>query len=128
MHTLHNPPDVVKAFGAYSQGVEVPTGARRLYVSGQLGVAADDSAPDDFEGQCEQAFKNIFGILEAAGMKLENLVKMTAFLTRQADFPAYRVIRDRMMNGVMVASTALVVAGLAAPKWLIEIEAIAAKT
>jgi enamine deaminase RidA (YjgF/YER057c/UK114 family) len=60
-------------------------------------------------------------------MGLQDLVKVTVFLTRPIDIPAYRHIRDQALAGARPASTLLIVAGLAHPDWLIEIEATAAR-
>lgn len=127
MHVHHNPADVVKPFSAYAQGVEVAPGARWLHVSGQVGARPDGGTPDGFEGQCEQAFRNLLNMVKAAGMGATDLVKITAFLTRAEDIPAYRAIRDRMLGEARTASTLVLVAGLASPRWLVEIEGVAAK-
>jgi len=58
-----NPVTVAPPFSAYSHAVEIPPGARMLYVSGQLGVAPDGSVPADFAGQADQAFRNVLAIL-----------------------------------------------------------------
>jgi 2-iminobutanoate/2-iminopropanoate deaminase len=55
-----------------------------------------------------------------------NLIKVTAYITRASDVGQYRTVRDSMLGQVSTASTLVVVAGLADPRLLIEIEAIAA--
>jgi len=60
-------------------------------------------------------------------MELADLVKVNVFLTRAGDIPASRSIRDEALQGAAPASTLLVVAGLAHPDLLIEIEAVAAR-
>ena len=52
---------------------------------------------------------------------------MTVLLTRAEDIAAYRQIRDRMLGNVAPASTLMIVAGLAAPELLIEVEGVAAR-
>jgi 2-iminobutanoate/2-iminopropanoate deaminase len=64
--------------------------------------------------------------LEAAGMSPANLIKVTVYITRASDVGQYRTVRDSMLGQVNTASTLVVVAGLADPRLLIEIEAIAA--
>jgi enamine deaminase RidA (YjgF/YER057c/UK114 family) len=122
----HNPPTVAPPFSRYSHGVEVPAGARWLHISGQIGVKPDGTLADGAEAQMEQAWRNIFAILEAAGMTRHDLVKTTVFLTVHADTALARGVRDRMLAGATPASTLIFVAGLARPDFLIEIEAIAA--
>ena len=121
------PTTVAPPFSAYSHAVEIPAGARMLYVSGQLGVAPDGSVPVDFEGQADQAFRNVIAILEAAGMAASNLVRVNTYLTDSAHIGQYRAIRDRHLGGHEAASTMLVISALAQPHFLIEVEAVAAK-
>lgn len=121
-----NPSAVVQPMSCYAQAVEVPPGARSLHVSGQIGVASDGTVQRGFRAQAEQAFRNVIAILEDAGMGVEDVVKLTVFVTRADDVPEYREVRDAMLEGVRTASTLIVVAGLATPELLVEIEAVAA--
>ena len=122
-----NPPTVAAPFSAYSHAVEIPKGARTLYVSGQLGVAPDGSVPADFAGQADQAFRNVLAILEAAGMAAHDLVRVNTYLTDSADIAAYREARDRHLAGHAAASTMIVISALAQPRFRIEVEAVAAQ-
>lgn len=127
MLTTRNPKTIAAPFSDYSHGVEVPAGARWLYVSGQLGMAPDGATPADFTGQADQAFRNVMAVLEDAGMGPHDLVRINAYLTDRADIPQYRVVRDRHLDGHKAASTMIVISALAAPQFSIEIEAVAAK-
>ncbi len=122
----HNPGAIAAAFSRYSLGVEAPTTARWLYVSGQVGVAPDGAVADGPEAQMEAAWRNVLTILDAAGMGPGDLVKVTVFLTRAEDVGLYREVRDRMLAGAEPASTLIVITALAHPDWLVEIEAVAA--
>ncbi len=126
MLAKHNPNTIVPAFSSYSLGVEASAGARWLHVSGQVGVAPDGVLAEGPESQMETAFQNILAILGSAGMGPHDLVKVTVLLTRSEDIGLYRQVRDRMLAGATPASTLLVVAALADPNWLVEIEAVAA--
>ena len=126
MRKLHNPGTVAPPFGRYSNGVEVREGARWLHVSGQVGVDLKGGLPGDFEGQAGNAWRNVIAVVEAAGMRVEDLVKITVYITRPGDVAAYRAVRDRVIGEARPASTLVVVSGLADPRWLIEIEAVAA--
>lgn len=127
MHKIHNPQAVAKPVSSYSHGIEVPPGARWLHVSGQVGVAPDGSVRPGIEAQAEQCWANIRHILAAAGMGMEDLVKLTTLLTSPAFIGPARAVRDRALGAVRPASTLIIVAGLASPDYLIEIEAIAAR-
>jgi enamine deaminase RidA (YjgF/YER057c/UK114 family) len=127
----HNPtsvwtvPDTFRPI--YSHACELAPGARALFISGQFGVAPDGGLPGEFLAQADQAMSNVEALLAAAGMTLENVVKLTYFLTRAADFPALAQLRrERWAASEPPAVTAVVVSALARPEYLIEIEATAA--
>jgi enamine deaminase RidA (YjgF/YER057c/UK114 family) len=123
----HNPHPVLPAYEAvFAHGVEVPAAARTLFVSGQVGVDADGrTVAGGFEGQCRQAIANVEAVLGAAGMALADLVKVTIYLTRRDDIPRLRAVRAERL-AVAPAVTVVIVAGLHAEDWLVEIEAVAA--
>ena len=114
--------------GIYAHGVNVMPNSRTLYISGQVGVAPDGSLEDTFEGQCRQAFDNLFAVLNAADMTAKDIVKMSFFLTRPSDMGKLVDIRREYVEGVRPAVTTLFVSGLVSPDWFVEIEAIAATT
>jgi 2-iminobutanoate/2-iminopropanoate deaminase len=120
--TLHAPA------GKYSHGVEVPPGARMLYVSGQVGAKPDGSTAASDAAQCEQAWANVMNVLAAAGMGAADIVKLNAYVTRTDLIPVYRAARDKALgDAVPPASTLVVAAGLANPAWVVEIECVAAR-
>ncbi len=80
----------------------------------------------DFAEQCDQALVNLRAVLKAAAMGPEHVVKLTCFVVGQQPLAALYDARRRHLPNVAPASTTLIVQGLAAPDWLIEIEAIAA--
>ncbi len=95
-------------------------------MAGQVGVKKDGSFPPGAEEQMEEYWAKIFTILESADMDKGNMIKVTGFVTRPEDIGLFRQVRDRLMDGFEPASTLFIVAGLANPGWLVEIEAIAA--
>ena len=64
----------------YSQALEVKGAQRLLFVSGQIPVAKDGSVQKNFTAQARQAWANVDAQLRAAGMTLDNVVKVTIFL------------------------------------------------
>lgn len=122
-----NPPSAPPPFSRYSQMVSAPFGCRWLHISGQVGCDRQHQTAEGFEAQAELAWGNLVACLEANGMSVQDLVKVNVMLTRATDVPASRVVRDRMLQGAQPASTLVIVAGLASPAWLIEVEGIAAK-
>jgi enamine deaminase RidA (YjgF/YER057c/UK114 family) len=117
-------PEGVAAGRGYSQ---VVTGRGRLVVvsgqiaqdeHGELVGAADPAA------QARQVFENLGRCLAAAGAGFADVVKLTFFVLDVADLPAVRAARDAVIDTARPpASTAVQVAALFAPGYLIEVEA-----
>ena len=120
--TRSNPPAVREPTG-YTHAIQITGDYRRLIVSGQVGMALDGSVPSSGEGQIAQALANLRAVLTENGMGVENIVKTTAFLTDRGLLPAYRQARGAVFGDHAPASTLLFVAGLADPRWVVEIEA-----
>jgi len=123
---FHNPKSVTLA-GKYSHVAEIPQGARVLFVSGQVGMDSRGKLQPTFEKQAVQAWKNIGQVLKAAGMGYKDIVKITSFITDGRYLLANRAARDQFITEPYPAATLLVVAGLADPAMLVEIEVVAAK-
>jgi enamine deaminase RidA (YjgF/YER057c/UK114 family) len=122
-----NPEKIVQPFSRYSQGAEAPTGARWHYIAGQVGVHPDGGIAQGAEAQVERAWLNLIAVLESAGMRVEDLVKVNTYITRPADVDVNRRIRDLMLKDDEPPVTMFRVAGLSHPEWLVEVEGIAAK-
>ena len=97
--TASNPP-TVRAPTGYTHCMLIEGEQRRLVMSGQVGVALDGSVPSTGEGQVAQVFANLRALLEANG-----------------------AARDAVYAGHAPCSTLLFVAGLADPRFMVEIEA-----
>lgn len=110
---------------AYSQGMIARGDTRTLYIAGQIGADANGHVAPDFETQVRQAWANLIGVLSAANMKVNDLIKVTTFLTDAGDYAAYAALRSEFLGGHKPTSTLLVVAALARPEWKFEIEAVA---
>ncbi len=126
MLVTHNPGAIAAPASAYAQGIEVRDATRWLQVSGQIGSLADGSLAGDSAAQMEECWRRIFEVLRSAGMDRTDIVKVTVFLTDPKDIGLYRDVRDRHLEGHEAASTLLIVSGLAAPEWTVEIEVVAA--
>ena len=124
----HNPVPVLPAYEAvFAHGVEVPPGARTVYVSGQVGVDRQGRTVDGgFDAQCRQAIANVEAVLGSADMALTDIVKANIYLTRREDIARLRDVRAKRL-AVAPAVTMLLVAGLHDPNWLVEIEVVAAR-
>lgn len=121
------PDNVVKPASNYAQGVVHGSASDRLVISGQLGLSPDGELADGLEAQMEQAWLNVFGVMAAAGFDREHLLRATIYVTRPGQVAVYRRVRDRLLDGHLCANTYIEVAGLAAPEFLVEIEAEAVR-
>ena len=119
-----NAPDAPAPAGTYTQAVEITGATRTLFISGQVGVDAKGNVPEDVAAQAKLAWANLQAQLHAAGMNLDNVVKITTILTDLGNMTETRRIRTEVMGDRRPAST-LIVAGLANPAWKLEVEAIA---
>jgi 2-iminobutanoate/2-iminopropanoate deaminase len=110
----------------YADGAEIAAGRRVLHLSGQVGIRSDGTTSPDFAEQCDQALVNLLAILNSAAMGPQSIVKLTCFVVGPQPLAALYEARRRHLPNVAPAATTLIIQGLAAPEWLIEIEAIAA--
>lgn len=131
MRTHKNPetlrPVPARYAGIYSHSTEFKAPSRLVALSGQIGVPLDSAVPPDFARQCIIAMDHIEALLQANDMNLSNVLRLTYYLTRAEDLPDLtRLRQERWHSASPPAITTLVVAGLAAPELLVEIEALAA--
>jgi enamine deaminase RidA (YjgF/YER057c/UK114 family) len=122
----HPPHPGFAPFGPYSHAVEVPGGSRLLYISGEVGVLPDGTAPETIEAQAEACWRNIIAILAEAGMSVGDLVKITTYLVRPEDVTAAGAARAKHFADARPGSATIIGKALVNPAWLIEIEAVAA--
>jgi enamine deaminase RidA (YjgF/YER057c/UK114 family) len=120
------PPAIRPPFARYSHGIEVTAGARLVFCSGQLGIKADDTVPEDVGAQAEICFANIATILAEAGMTLANVVRINAYVTDRAHMAGYMAVRDRLFPENPPASTLVIVSGFTRPEFKVEVEVVAA--
>ncbi|MFD1950303.1 RidA family protein [Sphingomonas arantia] len=133
--------------GLILQGVTVPAGAKMLYLSGQLaapigapppaGTPATIAQYGDTRTQTISVFEKIKALLAAQGFRMADVIKLTVFvagdpkLGGKMDFAgmndAFKLYFGTPENPTTVARSTVQVAALAAPQYLVEIEATAAK-
>ena len=111
--------------GSYPQAVEVTGATRWLYLSGQIPVKPDGELSADFTEQCRQCWANIEAQLKAADMTLDNLVKVTTFLSDRKFADENRAVRLAVLEQRRPALT-VIITGIFDEAWLVEIEAVAA--
>jgi len=123
--TLINSPDAPVAAGGYSQAVQVEGAKRLLFISGQIPVSAQGVVPTNFREQAQQAWANVIAQLQAAGLTVQHLVKVTIFLASREHAMLNREVRQEALGAHAPALT-VIITGIFDEQWLLEIEAIAA--
>ena len=121
-----NPRDVHAPVGPYSHTAVVPAGTELVFIAGQVGMRADGSVPTAFAEQAEVTFANLRACLAAHGLGVEAVVRLGVFVLPGQDFAVLRAVRERHFGAHRPASTTVYVPQLAHPKFLLEVEAIAA--
>jgi enamine deaminase RidA (YjgF/YER057c/UK114 family) len=127
MHRIIQPAGWKPAKG-YANGV-LAEGAR-LYVGGQIGWNKNQVFEHhDFIGQMEQALRNVVAVVEAAGGRATDIVRLTWYVTDKTEYLAkQKEVGDayrRVMGKHFPAMTMVVVSGLIEDAALVEIEATA---
>jgi 2-iminobutanoate/2-iminopropanoate deaminase len=120
-----DPSDVPEALGDYCQGLSVRGAKELLFVSGQIPQDPAGHVPSDFESQCRLVWHNILATLDAAGLDVSSLVKVTTYLSSRDHAATNSEVRREILGDHRPALT-VVVAEIFDPTWLLEIEAIAA--
>src|SRR5271168_5605944 len=91
--------------GGYSQALEIVGAQRLMFISGQIPENAAGEIPADFPTQARLAWRNILAQLEAAGMSMANLVKVTVFLSSREFAIPNREIRQEVLGSHSPALT-----------------------
>lgn len=109
------------AKGHYSHAVK---GGGMLFISGQLPMPADGSAPaKDFAGQARTALANVLAIAQAGGCSAADLAKVTVYLVGIENWPLFDTIYAEMMGDARPARAVVPVPELHYG-FLVEIEAV----
>jgi reactive intermediate/imine deaminase len=99
-----------------------------LVLSGQASIDPDSGelvGVGDFDAQAAQTFANLERVLALGGCGLEDIFKVTIYLTDMAQFPKIMELRQRHFTPPYPADTIVEVSSLALPELMIEIDAMA---
>lgn len=123
-----SPDSIAPPFARYAHGIEVPAGARLVFTSGQLGLDADGTVPEDVGAQAAICFGNIDAILAEAGAGRGDVVRINAFVTDRDHMAGYMAARDAWLADVtrLPASTLMIVGGFTRAAFKVEVEVVAA--
>ena len=116
--------DAPAAIGTYSQAVQ---SGQLVFLSGQIPLRPDDMTivDGDFAARARQVFTNLDAVAKAAGGDLNDIVKLTIFLTDLNDFATINAVMEEFFEQPFPARAAVGVAAL--PKGVdVEADAILA--
>ena len=107
-----------------SQAVQV---GDTVHVSGQgpLDPQGNIVGNDDMSVQSQQVFANLRAVLAEAGATMDDVVKITGFITDTGRYAEYSAARAEAFPNNIPASSTVTVADLVLPGMLVEVEAIA---
>ncbi len=116
-----NTKNAPQAIGPYSQAKIV---GNLIFTSGQIPLKADGTIVlNDFESECIQVLDNIKEILKASGSNMENIIKLTVYLTDLSKFDILNNVFNKYFKDSLPARSTIEVSKL--PKdSRVEIEAI----
>lgn len=109
---------------SFSQGVRV---GDTIYVSGMAALDADGAivGHGDMRAQAKKTFENIAAVLAEAGAKLDDVVKITAWVTDMSRYAEYSEARAEAFTNNLPASATVGTTTLVFPDLLVEVDAIA---
>ena len=126
MNRPYNPSNIAPPYkDRYNHAMEVEAGSRMLFTSGTVGVKPGGEVPADFAAQVETVMHSLTQILKSAGMSWDDVVKLNGYLTPQADVARFAEIRARYLTQ-KPAMTVVFVPALVDPRWMVEVEIVAA--
>ena len=129
MQEILQPSDWARPKG-YSHGIAVEGSGKTVFIAGQLGTNTQGQIEsDEFGKQIDQAFRNVVRVVQQAGGRASDIVRMTWFITDKAAYKsegaamvaAYKETLGRHFPAI----TVIFVSGLVEDRAKIEIEATA---
>jgi reactive intermediate/imine deaminase len=112
-----------QAIGTYSQAIRA---GETIYMSGQIGLDPETmQMAEGIEAQTHRVFQNLRAVAETAGGSLDDMVKLTVYLTDLVHFPRINEIMAGYFSQPYPARAAIGVAGLPRNA-LVEIEGVMA--
>ena len=115
--------DAPEAIGTYSQAIKA---GQTIFISGQIPLdpGTMNIVDEDIRAQPHQVFNNLAAVVREGGGNLDDVVKLTVFLTDLSHFPVVNEVMAEHFNSPYPARAAVGVAAL--PRGVpIEIDAIA---
>lgn len=125
-HRFISTPKVFQSSSPFSQAVAV-TCARTIYIAGQ--VSQDETGANvgigDPAVQADRVLANMQALVEADGATMADVCRIVVYVTDRSFLGDVMKARQKYFAKPYPATTVLVVAGLAHPDWLVEIDGVA---
>ena len=126
MQITHVNPDPLFTTPAFSQAVTVEGASKITFVGGQNGINIDgELVGDDLATQTEQAFGNVLECLKAVGASQDDVVKLTINIVEGQDVNLGFAASQKIWGEHPTAISVAIIAALAVPGALVEIDAVA---
>jgi 2-iminobutanoate/2-iminopropanoate deaminase len=127
MQTVPHSPStgVYPATPDYIHALEVRAPERFLFVAGTMGLDPAGVPGATITEQLDLVWSNLRVILAAAGMSVDNIVRLTSYLRDSSYAEPNAAARTAALGGRPIPTTAIVTQTLA-DNWLVELEIIAA--
>jgi len=90
-------------------------------------MKTDGSFDSDIAMQTEQLFQHLTAVLAAAGMRLEDIVQMTTFVTDMSEYSRFSAKRKEFLGDIRPALALVQVTQLASPACKVEVTVVAAR-
>jgi 2-iminobutanoate/2-iminopropanoate deaminase len=123
MKQFRNPTNIHPPVAGYVHQIEISGNERLLAISGQIGKKEDGTIPDDSIEQLSIALENLKRNLDAAGMEISDLVKVTFYLVGEMDAATRARVLQTWFGDYKPCMMLLFVNSLASPLFKVEIDA-----
>lgn len=127
MKITRNPQNIHPPVAPYVHQIEVTGPQRWLTLSGQIGMIADGSIPEDAIAQLKIALENIKRNLDSADMEVQDITKLVFYLVGDMDAIQRKEIISDFLGEHLPCTTLMYVVALATPALKVEIDAWACK-
>ncbi|WGF36809.1 RidA family protein [Lysinibacillus capsici] len=127
MKIARNPQNIHPPVAPYVHQIEVTGPQRWLTLSGQIGIIADGSIPEDAIAQLKIALENIKRNLDSADMEVQDITKLVFYLVGDMDAIQRKEIISDFLEEHLPCTTLMYVVALATPALKVEIDAWACK-
>ena len=127
MKQFRNPANIHPPVAGYVHQIEISGNERLLAISGQIGKKEDGTIPADSIEQLSIALENLKRNLDAAGMEISDLVKVTFYLVGEMDAAARAGVLQKWFGDFKPCMMLLFVSSLASPLLKVEVDAWASR-